>query len=176
MGVGGGMGGGMGGGDLMGSGDPFGSMGGMMGADPFGDPNEPEVRRRLRAQKEAQKNAAIAEKVNALKEKEAQTESNRETERELEKSLKLKVAAWQREKKNLRALLASLHEIAPPCSWKPMTLGELLDASAVKRAYRKALLAVHPDKQDGGDLGAKVTAQLIFDALRDAWHAFEQNG
>ena len=47
----------------------------------------------------------------------------------------------------MRALLASLHEIAPPCSWNPMTLGQLIEASACKKAYRKALLAVHPDKQ-----------------------------
>ena len=48
------------------------------------------------------------------------------------------------------------------------------DPSAVKRAYRKALLAVHPDKQDAGDVEKKVLAQHIFDALRDAWNIFEQ--
>ena len=86
------------------------------------------------------------------------------------------VQAWQREKKNLRALLASLHEIAPPCSWTPHTLAQLIDSSAVKKAYRKALLAVHPDKQDGGDVEAKVLAQHVFDALRDAWNIFEKTG
>ena len=45
----------------------------------------------------------------------------------------------------------------------------------MKKAYRKALLAVHPDKQDG-TVEQKVMAQLIFDALRDAWHQFEQTG
>ena len=103
-------------------------------------------------------------------------ESNRELERDLEKTVKARVQAWQREKKNLRALLASLHEIAPPCSWKPHSLAELLDPSAVKKAYRKALLAVHPDKQDPGDVEKKVLAQLIFDALRDAWNLFEKTG
>ena len=63
---------------------------------------------------------------------------------------------WQKDKKNLRALLASLHEIAPPCQWKAMSLSELLDASAVKRAYKRALLAVHPDKQPPEDLEKKV--------------------
>ncbi|KAL1503659.1 hypothetical protein AB1Y20_012132 [Prymnesium parvum] len=156
--------------------DPFG-MGSMMNSDPFGDPNDSDVRRRLRAQKEAETNAAIASKVNALKEKEMQAESNRETERELEKSLKLKVAAWKREKKNIRSLLASLHEVAPPCSWKPMSLGELLDEKSVKKAYRKAIMVVHPDKQDDpNDLSAKVLAQLVFDALREAWGAFEKTG
>ena len=57
-----------------------------------------------------------------------------------------------------------------------MSLGELLDPSAVKKGYRKALLAVHPDKQDGGDIEKKVLAQQIFDALRDAWNVFEKTG
>lgn len=58
-----------------------------------------------------------------------------------------------------------------------MSLGELLDPSAVKRAYRKALLVIHPDKQDDpNDLSAKVLAQLLFDALREAWDAFEKTG
>jgi len=48
--------------------------------------------------------------------------STGEKERDLEKVIKAKVQAWQREKKNLRALLASLHEIAPPCTWTPMVL------------------------------------------------------
>ena len=52
---------------------------------------------------------------------------------QLNKSVKARVGAWQREKKNLRALLASLHEIAPPCSWQPVTLAVLLDPSAVKK-------------------------------------------
>ena len=51
-----------------------------------------------------------------------------------------------------------------------------LPACPVKKAYRKALLAVHPDKQDPGDVEKKVLAQLIFDALRDAWNLFEKTG
>ena len=86
------------------------------------------------------------------------------------------MAAWQKEKKNLRALLASLHEIAPPCSWKPMTIGQLIDKGAVKKGYHKACLAVHPDKQPPDDLEAKVMAQLLFDALRESWGQFQQTG
>jgi len=126
--------------------------------------------------REAEKQAAIDAKVTALREAKESEEANREMERDLEKIIKAKVQAWQREKKNLRALLASLHEIAPPCSWQPMTIGQLLDASAVKKGYRKALLAVHPDKQKESDAEAKVLAQHVFDALRDAWNLFEKTG
>merc|ERR1711988_1530855 len=95
-------------------------------------------------------------------------------QRDLEKTVKAKVQAWQREKKNLRALLASLHEIAPPCSWQQVELSKLLQPSDVKKQYRKACLAVHPDKQKNADLPSKVLAQHVFDALRDAWNIFEK--
>merc|ERR1719502_650877 len=149
-------------------------MGGAPG--PSAPPPNGDARAFFANKREAEKQAAIDAKVQQLREQKEMEESNRDKERDLEKLVKARVQAWQREKKNLRALLASLHEIAPPCAWTPMNLGQLLEASAVKKAYRKALLAVHPDKQDGGDVEAKVLAQHIFDALRDAWNLFEKTG
>jgi len=139
-------------------------------------PGEPPERAALRAKHAAEKQAAIDEKVRTLREAEQKAESNRETERTLEKEVKARVAQWQRDKKNLRALLASLHEIAPPTQWKPVTLAQLLDPAAVKKAYHRSLIAVHPDKQPAEDIEKKVLAQHIFDALRDSWHVFEQTG
>lgn len=145
--------------------------------DPFADPrDEPPERRALRLQREARERAAIDQKVHDMKQREQMAEMSREREREIEKVVKARVQQWQKEKKNIRALLASLHEIAPPCSWQPMSLGELLDGAAVKKGYRKAILAVHPDKQPDNDEEKKVLAQLVFDALRDAWHEFEKSG
>jgi len=147
--------------------------------DPFGldGPSGGGSEREFYAQRrEAEKQEAIDAKVQQLKLQKEKETSNREREQELNKSVKARVGAWQREKKNLRALLASLHEIAPPCSWQPVTLAVLLDPSAVKKSYRKALLAVHPDRQDPGDVEAKVLAQHVFDALRDAWNLFEKTG
>jgi len=141
-----------------------------------GADGRPLTREQLAARREADKAAAIASKVEEQRNRAAAIEQNRETERDLEKVVAARVAQWQRDKKNLRALLASLHEIAPSCSWKPMSLAQLIDSSACKRGYQKALLAVHPDKQDGNDLEAKVLAQHIFDALRDAWHVYQQTG
>ena len=140
------------------------------------DPFAPERRKQLQAARLAKEEAAVAAKVQQVQDAQAGLDEDRETERVLEKSLKLKVAQWQKDKKNLRALLASLHEIAPPCSWKAVGMGELIDPKKVKKWYHKACLAVHPDKQDSGDLEGKVMAQLLFDALRESWHVFEQTG
>ena len=140
------------------------------------DPFAPEKRRQLQAKRLAEEEAAIAAKVQQVQDAQNALEQDRETERQLEKQLKARVAQWQKDKKNLRALLASLHEIAPPCAWKPVGMGELIDPSKVKKSYHRACLAVHPDKQDPGDLEAKVMAQLVFDALREAWGTFQQTG
>lgn len=163
---------------------PHGPQPSLMGDDMFGggiggsaiDPNEPPERAALRARREAEKQAAINKKVEQQRAASAHAEEQREQERDLEKIVKQRVQQWKREKKNLRALLASLHEIAPPCSWQPMTLAQLLDGGAVKKGYHKAILAVHPDKQPTDDPEKKVLAQHVFDALRDAWHDFKKMG
>ncbi len=155
--------------------DPF-NLGSFGGAASEAPPPGGGDRAFYANRREAQKQAAIDEKVEKVRQQNAKAEADRDLEQQLERGIAAKVQAWQREKKNLRALLASLHEIAPPCSWKPMTLGELLDAANVKKGYRKALLAVHPDKQPKDDIAAKVLAQHVFDALRDAWILFEKMG
>jgi hypothetical protein len=72
--------------------------------------------------------------------------------------------------KNLRVLLASLHEVLPPgSSWEPASLGELLASTAVTKAWRKAVLVVHPDKMPDRPL----LAGAIFAALQAAWRDFQ---
>jgi len=59
--------------------------------------------------------------------------------------------------------------------WAPLGMGDLLDAGQVKRAYMKANLLVHPDKvrqRAGGDEQVAI-ADMVFDALKDAWGAFK---
>lgn len=85
-----------------------------------------------------------------------------ETASQLEK----RVATWS-EGKNLQAMLATLHEIIPKCCrWEPRTLGALLDESALKDAYKLALIAVHTDKLIDRPEWEKERCQLIFNCLR----------
>lgn len=86
---------------------------------------------------------------------------------ESQSQLEKRVQQWS-EGKNLQAMLASLHEIAPKCCrWEPRTLGALLDESALKDAYKLSLIAVHPDKLDKDrPEWERARCQLIFNCLR----------
>ena len=87
--------------------------------------------------------------------------------------LKLKINDWkENRKRNIRALLGRLHTVVwEDCNWKPIGMDKLVSAEDVKKMYRKAALAVHPDKLMGTQ--HEELAKLIFVELNDAWSAFE---
>lgn len=88
--------------------------------------------------------------------------------------LKLKINDWKENKtRNIRALLGSLHTVVwQDCNWKQVGMDKLVNADDVKKMYRKACLAVHPDKLMGTE--HEELAKLIFVELNDAWTAFER--
>ncbi|XP_034185349.2 cyclin-G-associated kinase [Osmia lignaria lignaria] len=89
---------------------------------------------------------------------------------------RLKIAEWTEGKKgNLRALLCSMHTVLWPEAdrWQRCEMHQLVSAADVKKAYRKACLAVHPDKQAG--TANENIAKLIFMELNNAWSTFEND-
>ncbi|XP_045604252.1 cyclin-G-associated kinase isoform X1 [Procambarus clarkii] len=97
---------------------------------------------------------------------------------ELAKSMdpeKLKVMEWtEGKKKNIRALLCSLHSIIwEGCKWNECGMHQLVQQNEVKKMYRKACLAVHPDKCTGTE--HESLAKLIFMELNDAYSEFEND-
>ena len=49
--------------------------------------------------------------------------------------------------RNIRALLCSLHRVIwDGCRWQECQMNQLVTPAHVKKMYRKACLAVHPDK------------------------------
>ncbi|XP_058725316.1 auxilin-like protein 1 isoform X2 [Vicia villosa] len=115
---------------------------------------------------------ALAEKSmrDRLVQKE-QDERNRVAE-----ALDADVKRWSSGKTgNLRALLSTLQYILGPDSgWQSIPLTEIVTTPAVKKAYRKATLCVHPDKlqQRGASVQQKYTCEKVFDLLKEAWNRF----
>ncbi|KAG8632437.1 auxilin-like protein 1 [Manihot esculenta] len=115
---------------------------------------------------------ALAEKnMRDLLAQKEQAERNR-----LAETLDADVKRWSSGKeRNLRALLSTLQYILGPDSgWQPIPLTDLISTAAVKKAYRKATLFVHPDKlqQRGASIQQKYTCEKVFDLLKDAWNKF----
>ncbi|XP_022918062.1 cyclin-G-associated kinase [Onthophagus taurus] len=88
---------------------------------------------------------------------------------------KLKILEWIEGKKgNIRALLCTMHTIVwEGCKWQKCEMHMLVSPGDVKKAYRKACIAVHPDKQAGSD--NEKMAKLIFMELNNAWSDFEND-
>nr|XP_043638606.1 auxilin-related protein 1-like [Erigeron canadensis] len=94
----------------------------------------------------------------------------------LAESLDAEVKRWSSGKQgNLRALLSTLQYILGSDSgWQPIPLTEVITTAAVKKAYRKATLCVHPDKlqQRGATIQQKYICEKVFDLLKEAWNKF----
>lgn len=115
---------------------------------------------------------ALAEKnMRDLQAQREKAERNR-----LAETLDAEVKRWSSGKEgNLRALLSTLQYILGPNSgWQPIPLTEVITSAAVKKAYRKATLCVHPDKlqQRGASIHQKYICEKVFDLLKEAWNRF----
>ncbi|CAL8125412.1 unnamed protein product [Orchesella dallaii] len=89
--------------------------------------------------------------------------------------VQLKINEWREgKKKNIRALLASLHTITwEGCNWEETNMSQMITPAQVKKVYRKACLAIHPDKQMGKEW--EQLAKSLFVELNEAWAAFEES-
>jgi len=58
------------------------------------------------------------------------------------------------------------------CKWKPLGLGDVIDAKQVKLQYRKAMLVVHPDRCSGMSAETRFIAKRIFEAINEAFQEF----
>ncbi|XP_054205571.1 cyclin-G-associated kinase isoform X23 [Homo sapiens] len=91
--------------------------------------------------------------------------------------LKLKLLDWiEGKERNIRALLSTLHTVLwdGESRWTPVGMADLVAPEQVKRHYRRAVLAVHPDKAAGQPY--EQHAKMIFMELNDAWSEFENQG
>lgn len=58
--------------------------------------------------------------------------------------------------------------LGPDSGWQSIPLTEVITSAAVKKAYRKATLCVHPDKlqQRGASIQHKYICEKVFDLLK----------
>ncbi|KAI4327630.1 hypothetical protein L6164_020067 [Bauhinia variegata] len=157
---------------------PYSSVYGASSFSERSEGGEGESAQRCRARLERYRRTAeraakaLAEKnMRDLQAQKEQAERNR-----LAETLDAEVRRWSSGKEgNLRALLSTLQYILGPDSgWLPIPLTEVITSAAVKKAYRKATLCVHPDKlqQRGASIQHKYICEKVFDLLKEAWNKF----
>uniref|UniRef100_A0A6P4FJI7 Tyrosine-protein phosphatase auxilin n=1 Tax=Drosophila rhopaloa TaxID=1041015 RepID=A0A6P4FJI7_DRORH len=89
------------------------------------------------------------------------------------KTEKVHITKWSNGK-DIRSLLCSLQTVLwQNANWQPLMMSTLNTLVEVKKAYRHACVAVHPDKNNGTE--NEEIAKLIFIELNNAWTDFEKN-
>ena len=120
------------------------------------------------------------QRLKDLRENEQKAEADAASKKEAGHALEDRLNAWSLkdgQKKGIRNLLSSLHLILWPNSgWKPVGLADLIDANAIKKVQRKAMLVVHPDKLQEATPEQKVIAEHAFDALNFAYERYQETG
>lgn len=58
------------------------------------------------------------------------------------------------------------------CSWKAVSLGDLMMPDRVKFHYRKAMLVLHPDKNVNGSAEQRFVSEKIFTSVNEAYNIF----
>ena len=164
-----------------GAGPEVGVAGGMHGdlyAGDRGCEGEPEIRRILRERRVQEKHAKMAAKLQEKILREHAELERQEAQVSYKDQFGPKLQAWKdHHRANIRGMLTSLHTVLwEGAQWKPISVGDVLDAGQVKKVYMKANLLVHPDKvrQKNGTDEQVVIADMIFDALKEAWNEFQK--
>nr|XP_043616743.1 J domain-containing protein required for chloroplast accumulation response 1 [Erigeron canadensis] len=107
-------------------------------------------------------------------------QSKTQEESEAIMALDSKIRMWSSGRKgNIRSLLSTLQLVLwAESGWKPVALVDIIESNAVKKAYNRAMLCLHPDKlqQKGADAQKKYIAEKVFDILQEAWDHFNTLG
>lgn len=64
--------------------------------------------------------------------------------------------------RNVRTLLSTMHTVLwEGCTWKAVSLGDLMMPDRVKFHYRKAMLVLHPDKNVNGSAEQRFISEKV---------------
>ncbi|KAI5082812.1 hypothetical protein GOP47_0002555 [Adiantum capillus-veneris] len=129
-------------------------------------------RRMARWDRHCRTAARMAKALEEKKQRDLECQKEQAERHEAAEMLDEEIKIWAAGKEgNLEALLCSLHLVLwPECGWKVTSPAEFSTTVAVKKAYRRATLCVHPDKvqQRGATVAQKYVAEKVFDLLREA--------
>ncbi|CCH45250.1 Auxilin-like clathrin uncoating factor SWA2 [Wickerhamomyces ciferrii] len=139
-------------------------------------PRAPQPTPRKPARSTNSSSISEGEALKRIRETNKASQNFEEDKFKLNDQIEAKVNSWKNGKEdNLRALLASLHEILwSETNWKQVNLADLVMPKKVKITYMKAVAKVHPDKiPQNATSEQKLIAQSVFVVINTAWEKFK---
>jgi len=137
-----------------------------------------DQKRRQKEQEQEELKKRVDARVEEMRQRMRQM-SQLKLERNNHKSeMEPEVDQWNvKHKKKIALLLSNLHEVFPGIKkgqFAPSTKGEPTPTE-IKRAYLKALLVVHPDKQGvDADAQQQLRAQVVFQTLTKSYERLQK--
>ncbi|CDU85166.1 DnaJ protein, putative [Plasmodium yoelii] len=117
----------------------------------------------------------VNNRLKELKEYRCQEEANFKEKIAISDKIKKQITKWSKNSdesyKDIKVMLSTLDDVLWENSdWKRVSVSDLIsNPSAVKKAYKSAILLCHPDKHRGKPIERVLRAELIFQALNNAF-------
>ncbi|CAD2093720.1 conserved Plasmodium protein, unknown function [Plasmodium vinckei brucechwatti] len=117
----------------------------------------------------------VNNRLKELKEYRSQEEANFKEKIAISDKIKKQITKWSKNSddsyKDIKVMLSTLDDVLWENSdWKRVFVSDLIsNPSAVKKAYKSAILLCHPDKHRGKPIERVLRAELIFQALNNAF-------
>lgn len=103
----------------------------------------------------------------------------RNDKQDAEKEFSEKLNNWEtrnHQKNNIRALLATMHNVLwKDSGWEPVGPGDLITNAQVKSTYLKSLNIIHPDKHQNDPPAIRYISERVFSAVNEAFKRFRAN-
>eukprot|EP00462_Mataza_sp_D1_P023188 CAMPEP_0175128836 /NCGR_PEP_ID=MMETSP0087-20121206/5146_1 /TAXON_ID=136419 /ORGANISM="Unknown Unknown, Strain D1" /LENGTH=593 /DNA_ID=CAMNT_0016410935 /DNA_START=56 /DNA_END=1834 /DNA_ORIENTATION=+ len=112
--------------------------------------------------------------METLRQEQAAAAKEAEERRAVGGSVDARLAAWEMrngKKNDIRGLLSGLHTILwPEAKWKKVSLADMLDKKAVRKAYIAACRMLHPDKiPSDSSTENKLIGERAIQRVQEAW-------
>mmetsp|Transcript_56023 Transcript_56023/g.133476 ORF Transcript_56023/g.133476 Transcript_56023/m.133476 type:complete len:374 (-) Transcript_56023:126-1247(-) len=153
---------------------------GGFSSSPPPPPQKLKSRAELVQEREDGVKAAVEEQLRSVQEQRKKEEDMKSGKVEAANKLGAELDTWARlpdgsgKFKDIKTLLCTTHKVAWEGSgWNELSLADVLQDSAVKKHYRKAITIFHPDKHQSAPIEQQTRAERIFQALNEAWKVKE---
>ncbi|CAA9990495.1 conserved Plasmodium protein, unknown function [Plasmodium knowlesi strain H] len=119
--------------------------------------------------------ANVSNRLQELKDFRTQEEAKFKEKVILSEHIKKQIVKWSKNLdgsyKDVKVMLSTLNEVLwDDSEWRQVPMSELISNSTmVKKAYKSAILLCHPDKHRGKPVERVLRAEMIFQALNNAY-------